>query len=185
MTILRDVSELNKIFRKHIIAQSRLDGEQVLNALSIHGEDLDKLFEEQVYISIERQNLLVLFELQSRPNEADVSMTNDDESIILYRSFVFRIIIYGNDSSMLANELVARFRTEKVRNAFRDDGVHIERINDPEIVNEYKNRTMWLRNDISIDIACEFNISQIDDSEIIESAAIDKIIELKEVNINV
>lgn len=162
MIALSNVNELNKILRNQLIKQSRLNSEQVLNALSIHGEDLDKLLEEQAYISIDRSDLLILFELQSRRNDSDVSMTNEDDSVTMYRSFNFRVIIYGNDSSSLANVLVSRFRTEAVRNELHYNGVYLERVNEPDILNEYKNNTMWLRNDIVLEISCKFNISQID-----------------------
>lgn len=158
--MLTSVDELNKILRQVIIQQSNLSDEQVLNSLSIHGEDLDKLFEEQEYISIDRSDALILFELQSRRSSADISMTNDDGSITLYRSFTFRVMIYGNDSSNIANVLIARLRTEDVRVQLLDSNIYVEKVSEPDVLNEYKNQTMWIRNDIAIDISCEFNISQ-------------------------
>lgn len=180
MRALSSVKELNKILREVLVSQSQLSQSKVLNALSIHGEDLDELFEEQIYTSIERYEVMILFELQSRRNTSDVSMTNDDGTITLDRSFALRVVIYGNDSSDVANLLVARLRTENIRNFLHEQGVYLEKINEPDILNEYKNNTMWLRNDIEIDIISKFNITQTELESEFSQLALMKILEIKE-----
>lgn len=159
-----NVKELEKILKQTIATQSELSDDRVLNALSIYGTELDKVLAgtDDVYESIDQSNTTLLFELKSRPATSDVSMTeteeNDDDSITYYKAFRLHLIIYGDLSSDVAIKLVARFRTEDVRLSLYEQGVYLEKIDDPFILNEYKNETMWLRNDIDIDISVKFNI---------------------------
>lgn len=183
-----NIIELNKDLRTILTEQTGLDSSKVLNALSVYGTDLDKLMSEQIYESIEQSDALLLFELQSRDstdNQSqeqqqvikdrltasdyifaadDLEVSDDarelDDSITYDKAFRLRIIIYGSGGSDIATKLVARLRTEAIRSRLYEQGIYLERVNDPDIVNEYKNETMWLRNDVNIDIAVEFNISQ-------------------------
>ena len=165
MIAFENVKELEKILRESLITQSELLPERVLNSLSLYGTQLDKKLSETRYGSIEQSDCLTLFELTSRDSTSDVSMTdkedNDDNNITYYKAFRLRVIMYGDDSSDIALKIVARFRTEEIRNHLYEQGVYLERIGDPFILNEYKNETMWLRNDIEIDIAVKFKIAPI------------------------
>lgn len=161
-------SSINKIestLRQHLIAQSQLDGKYVLNSLSVYGTELDELLEEDIYKSIDKSDSLILFELRSRDNKSDVSMMNEEDSLVesieYDKAFTLYLIIYGSNSSDLALKLVSRFRTEKVRGELYDNGIYLEKVSDPTIINEYKNNTMWLRNDISIDVSVKYIVSTI------------------------
>lgn len=173
MIAFQNVKELEKILRENLIIQSELKPERVRNSLSIYGTQLDKLLSEEIYGSIEQSDCLLLFELNSRESTSDVSMTetedNDDNSITYYKAFRLRVILYGDDSSDIALKLVARFRTEEVRSHLYEQGVYLEKISDPFKLNEFKNETMWIRNDIEIDIGCKFKIQPINlDSNFID-----------------
>lgn len=175
MISLSSSEQIESILRSNLIIQSELSAEQVLNSLSIHGEDLDKLFDEQVYVSIDRTDALLLFELQSRQSDSDVS-NSDDDSILTYRSFSLRCIVYGNDSTNVSTKIISRFRTSEVIETLQSQGIYLEQISDADILNEYKNNTMWLRNDFTLDISCKFTISKNSTGQSIDSAKVDKII---------
>lgn len=159
------VDDLNKVLRKYLIKQSQLPNKRVLNTLSTYGDTLDKFLNCTEVNSYELSDVVLLFELISRNNDSDISFTEDDlnDSITYNKSYTLKLILYGNNSSDVANKIVARFRTEKVRNSLYEEGVYIEKIEDPVSFNEFKNKVMWPRNDINILISCEFSFSQIEE----------------------
>lgn len=161
MKTLQNVDAIEKVMRAQLIAQSEVNQKFVRNSLSIHGEALEKLLEEQIYSSISTNDAMILFEFRDRLTDSDGSETNEDGSISYYKSYKLYVIIYGDNSTNIANNIVARFRTEAVRLALRDEGIYLEQISEASKINEYKNETMWLRNDIEIDISCQLSISQI------------------------
>lgn len=163
MISLTSIEKLNSLMRDQLIKQSQLSPKRVLNALSIHGEDLDELISGSVYGSIEPSNEVILFELRSRNDGSNVTFTEENGEITCYKSYSLRIIIYGDESTTLVNKIMSRFRTIKVRNDLLSKGVYVEKISDPEKINEYKNDSMWIRNDMDIDISCKMTIPQVDD----------------------
>lgn len=165
MITLQNTNSIETIIRAALIAQSGLNGKFIRNSLSLHGEALEKVLSEQIYTSIDGLDSLMLFELQSRQNDADMSETESDGSISYYKSFTIYVIIYGDSSTDIANVLTARFRTESVRTQLQYDGIYLEKISDPQKINEYKNETMWIRNDIEIDISCQIKIKQVSEEE--------------------
>lgn len=160
MISISNVNEIEKIIRQTLITQSELDGSDVLNALSIYGTTLDKLFEEHIFTSVEQSDSFMLFELMSRDASSDISMDEND-AITYYKAFKVKLIIYGNSSSDIALKLCSRLRTEEVRANLYEQGIYLEKVSDPYILNEYKNETMWLRNDIDIDIAVKYTVQPI------------------------
>lgn len=155
------VKELNKVLRQQVILQTELPADNVRNGLSTYGETLEKLLAKQTYEAYEQEDSFIVFELKTRQNESDVSYTNDDDTVTYDRSYELICYIYGNSSADVANKLVARLRTEKVRTDLYDQGVYLEKINEPISFNEYKNDMMWLRTDVSIMISCEFRLNQV------------------------
>ena len=161
MTNMASVKELNKIIRNHLIEQSELNQKNVLNAISNYGETLDKLIENQVFGSYQKTDVVLLFQLNSRDNDADISFTDSDDKIVYYKSYEIYITMYGDNSPNIANNIASRFRTQQVKNSLLDSGIYLEYISNPTIINEFKNKSLWIRTDLSIGIRCQFSISQI------------------------
>ena len=175
MIAIESTAKLEELLRNLLIEQSTLASERVLNSLSIHGEDLDKLLEDSIYVSLDRTDCVLLFELISRESSSDIS-NEDEDAISTYRSFSLKCILYGNDSNEIATEIVSRLRTEKVIEDLQAQGIYLETVSRIESVNEYKNETMWQRNDFDIDISCLFKISKISAEYELDSVEVDKII---------
>ena len=165
ITPIESVDELNKLLRIELMKQSELDATKVLNALSLHGNDMSKYLSDSIYKSLEVSDTILFFELQSRSDIKDVSMSESDGSITYYKPFRMHCIMYGLKSSTTMAKLVARLRTELSRNSLYDKGVYLEKISDPLIFNEYINETMWLRNDIDVDIAVNINVEPVEDEQ--------------------
>lgn len=161
MISISDVNELNKILRTELITQSELEGKFVRNALDIHGQDLDKLLEAQVYSSIDTSDVLLLFQLHSRDSNSDISQTLENDTILIYTSYTLYCILYGNESNNVANKIVARFRTDEVRDDLYAQGVYLEEITNPKTFDEFKNETMWQRADFEINVSCQREIKPV------------------------
>lgn len=169
---MSNVDNINKIIRTCIIQNSNVSAEFVRNALSGSGPRLDKHKSGDIFETIEHDDILIIFELQARNNNNDMSETDENDIIRHYQSFTINIIIYGDSSHSSATILVSRMRTEFVRNTLYEQGVHIENVSNTTSVNEFKNDTMWMRTDFSIDITCRFEIEQATVYEDFDSAKI-------------
>lgn len=165
MTSITDINELNKIMRSYVMQQAELDGEFVRNSLSTYGETLDKLLFKQSHGSICSCDVLILFELINRDSSSNKSMTEIDDTVTMYMSYTFKLIIYGSMTETIANKLVARMRTASVRERLDADGVYLENIATAKSVNEFKNGIMLCRQDIDIDISCMMSVKQVSDAD--------------------
>lgn len=170
-----DINELNKELRSVLITQAEIDGQHVRNALSTFGETLDKLLFKQTYDTICPCDELILFELKSRRNDADASMTEADDSVTYYKSFELYIIIYGDNAANVMTKLIARLRTQAVRLQLIDSGIFLEKVGNDNSLNEFKNDVMFHRHDCSIDISCRFSIQQVSTDYTMDTADIDLI----------
>lgn len=163
MIPISSTKEINKILRNILIKQSELPAKRIVDSLSTFGETLDKLLEKTIYDSYKTSDSVILFELLDRDSSNNMSYTKEDSTIKYQRSFEWKLIIYGNDSSDIATKIVARYRTQKIRDDLQNQGIYLEEVTEPTTFNEFKNNVIWLRNDLSINITCEFEITQIDD----------------------
>lgn len=162
MNTIANIDELNKLIRNQLIIQAELPSNRVRNALTTYGAMLDKLLTKQEFDSVCPCEELMLFELKTRENDADVSMTeNEDASISYYKSYSVYIILYGNNSATIMNKLIARLRTQAVRQALYEEGVYIEEVKNDLSINEFKNDVMWHRHDTEILISCKMSIKQV------------------------
>lgn len=167
MAIISNIDEINKILRNCLITQSQVtDPKQVLNALSIYGDELHRRINNStVYTSYEPNDVFILFELGTSQNANNVSFNEDDDEIdgdIVYqRAFNLRVMIYGNDSMNVSHKLASRLRTANVRESLLQQGIKIDYVDDPDTTKEFINNTLWFRSDFDINITCEMSIEQV------------------------
>ena len=186
MKIFTNSDEINKLIRLQIIRQANLLPERVLNSLSTYGAELDKVLteiltvstshtvgrhnvqsseDESIYVPIQHSDVVVLFELQDRQSSNNMSETNDDNSVTYTKSYIVHLILYGDSCGDVATTLVARLRTERCRTELLDEGISLERVTDPDRINEFKNNTLWQRTDFDIYISVEYKYTQVDDMQ--------------------
>ena len=175
MIAFSDINELNRIIRTQLIKQSGLDGSFVRNALSLYGTNLHKETSTNIFQTLEQDDVLMLFELQIPQNQYDTSMTEDDDSISYFKSFVMKIIIYGANADNVAIKTAARLRSEFVLNKLSEEGIYIQTVTDPMSMNEYLNDVMWHRADFDINFSCMFEIEQVDNFDNLEQIDITSI----------
>ena len=165
---LSSTNDIEKIIRTTLALQAQVPLNFVSNALSLYGVMLDQNTEFDIFESITPDQTLILFELNNREGEADMSETQPDNTISVFCSFTIHVIIYGDSARNVSNHLVGRLHTERVRESLLSQGIYVESVSKPEGIQEYKNGTMRIRNDFDIDISCELNVSQIGEDYIID-----------------
>ena len=107
----------------------------------------------------------------------NISFTSND-SIIYNQSYNLKITLYGNESLNLSNKIIARLRTEKIRNSIYDEGIYLEKIENPKSLNEFINDVLWLRTDFNILLSCEFLYSQVEQDNNMENTSSIKLIDV-------
>lgn len=151
------------LLRQSLIRNSGLDSERVLNSLSLTGTELDELLEDSIYNSIDHDNNTLLFEISPETSTSDMheESLNDSATLIYYKVYSCHIIIYGNDSNILALELASRLMSNEVQNELYTEGIYVSDVSHPQSFNEFKNNSMWLRNDITVTFGLRYTISKI------------------------
>ena len=161
ITKTSDIQELNKIVRNQIIEQSELEPNQVMNGVSIHGQDLLTAINKYAYRSYDLKDSFIVFKLNSRESSSDMSQTKENGQIKYIASYAIQLSIYGLSAQTLANKIVARFRTEYARLQLQEQGVYLENISRPTTSNDFINDTLMIRCEVYINISVEMTIEQV------------------------
>ena len=161
ITKTSSIQELNKIIRNQLILQSELQPNQVMNGVSIHGQDLLERINQYAYKTYTLDSSFIVFVLESRDSSSDFSQTREDGNLNITASYLVHCYVYGFESQTLVNKIVARLRTEYSRLALQEQGVYLESINNIVTGNDFINNTLMIRTDFYINISCEMEISQI------------------------
>lgn len=159
--VIENLMDLDKHIRNELIEQSGLLAKRVLNAISVRGQDLSKLIDDNIYMSYNLSDCVIIFEVLIDSDSSDnVSLTEKDESITDYSAFNVKVIVYGNKSNILCHKIKSRFLSEEVRQSLWDNGIHLIEISNIESINEFINNTIWTRCDFDIKIACRLNFDK-------------------------
>lgn len=159
MIYITSINELNKLIRNVLIEQSTISPEFVRSVHTEYGADLDKK-NGSVFTTLTQNDEAILFDLETNDTSNNMSETTNDITTI-YQSFKASVIMYGHQTSLLAEYLVARLRTEEVREKLQVDGIHLERVSSPTKIEEFKNGVVWARHDFDIDFSCQLLVPPI------------------------
>lgn len=161
--MIKSIKEVDKIIGDMLVKQSELQRGSIVNGCSIRGVDLSKFVTEKVKLSYDLSDSVIIFETKTSNND-DIDFTETEKDVVRESlSLEVSVIIYGNQSLALAKVLKARFESEKVRNDLLDKEVYLSSVNEITFMNEFINETIWPRADFSMSIACEIQVSQIDE----------------------
>lgn len=155
-----DIQELNKIIRNQLILQSGLSSNQVMNGVSIHGQDLLERINQYAYKTYTLQSSFVVFVLESRDSDSNFSQVQDDGNIRVVASYKVHCYIYGYNCQTLANVMVGRLRTEYARLDLQQNGVYLADVSEPITSNDFINDSLMIRTDFFINISCEMLVQQ-------------------------
>lgn len=160
--VIKESLEIDRIIRNILIEQSELESNRVLNATSVRGQDLSKLFKDKIYKSYELDDLVILFETVFRPNSNNnVVMEEEDTTITNYSAYYVKVLVYGNKSPYLINKLRSRLLSSTVSDKLYDSGILLEKVSNPEPMREWINETLWIRNDFTLEISCRESFEKV------------------------
>lgn len=160
---ISNIFELDKIIRKYLISQSELDSKKVINSLSVRGPDLEVLIGKNTYFSPDLNTSILLFENENNDTNNNVAVPEEDGTFSIYQSFRCKVILYGNYSKTLGLILKSRMESEVIRQNLFDEGINIEKVTSPVSLNEFKNETVWIRTDLSIEYSCRMSVQPINE----------------------
>ena len=144
--------EIIKIIRKYIHDVIGINLKDIRDSTSLYGEDLLKVLEGKKYNSYKLSDSVVLLNLETRNNSSDMAITQDD-STIYYRSYQLKVYIYGDSAINIGNKIYAVFNSDYILSNLLEEGIYVEEITSPTLINEFVNEVMWPRCDL------DFNIS--------------------------
>lgn len=157
MSVIQALNSLDDaiiILRNAIIDITKLDGQFVINALSIYGADLAKI-KAEAQESIKHSgsdpentdvDTMIIFEV-TRNEDSQNNMIQAD---VVYAAYKMHLILYGDnaeETSITLKKELLKFDEKAVLN-FK--GVQISSISNITAVNEFKNETLWQRRDMDI-----------------------------------
>lgn len=167
MTQITNLHDIEKIVGNMLVKQSQLDRSRIANAITPRGVDLSKFVTENVKLSYDLHDVVIIFEVIATDvegiNFTEAETDNENSNIRENAAFQVRLTIYGNEALGMSKILKARIESEKVRMDLLDKGLYVIDVQQIESINEYLNETMWPRADFSFRIACEMSIAQVDD----------------------
>ena len=159
--MIANINSIETIIRNILIEQSQLEPEFVRNSLSIYSTPL-MTDNQSILDTLQQNQLMILFELRARNDVLNISEQDEETGIItMYQGYQAHVIIYGDDCRTLANKLIARLRTGRLNDIFRDNMLEFYSASNPESVQEYINEVMWLRTDFDIDLSCIMEIEPV------------------------
>lgn len=156
-----NINNIETIIRNILIEQSQLDPKFVRNSLSLYSTPLD-INTQNVLETIEQDDTMLLFELRARTDVLNISEQDlETGAITYYQGYQVHVIIYGDECRTLANKIIARLRSSRLNDLFRENLLEFYGASNPESIQEYINNVLWLRTDFDIDLSCIMEIDPV------------------------
>lgn len=169
MTYITNFHSVEKIIGDTLLQQSELEQGRIINGLSTRGVSLSKFITDNVLLSYDVLDSVIIFEITTADNN-DINFTERDNNNIREGCmYEVKVIAYGNDSINLIKKLKARFESARVRNDLLQQGIYLIESSSSISVNDFINETIYPRTDWSFTIAYETEISLLDDEQPIDS----------------
>lgn len=159
---MNQIKEVSKIIRNFLNEITGIKLENIINGNSIRGPEMEKKISDNIYCSYDNDDILIIFTISSRENTYnDISFETDEYgNLIKTVPLEINLCIYGNDSMDLMNSIKSNVLSDGGRYRLYSNGIYLESCDNIVTVNEFKNGSMWLRNDMNINITIEKLIEQ-------------------------
>ena len=158
------IDNLDRVIRTMLISQSELPARFVRNASSAYGTDLDKRLLDEVFDSIETDDVLMLFDNNVDAQDDNVSMTESNDDLTYYLTFKTTVTLYGDRSADVAVKTIARLRSELVRLKLQSNDVFVKDVTNPVVLREFKNNVLWTRHSFELSYAVKLTINSVEES---------------------
>lgn len=162
MSSIKNTKEIERIMRNALIENSGVNENYIRNILTEFSVDLDKDYTTSIFTSLSEEDAAILFELT--PDENEAAMSEDiynSNNIAYYKYFKLKLIVYGDDSSIVSLRVASRLRSESVRDDLISKGIQVVKISEPSEINEIINGVIWQRCDLNIMLGCELIIEPV------------------------
>ena len=162
--------ELTILIRKMLLKQSNVNDDNVLNLMSVRGQDLQKLIQDSgIYVSYDLNDSIILFNISKSNSTENVQLDLQNNIIPTYMSYRCHIYVYGNNSYFLAEIIRSRILTQKNLDDMVGNGIKITSCSDIETSRGFINETVWPRSDFDINFSCLYEIKPVDDYEVMDT----------------
>ena len=157
--------ELTKILYSKLILFSGLDRTQIRNADGLQGSNIEKLIDSTKIESLQINDSFIIFEIVESPDRLNIDEEDDDtiSSIIEYK---FIVRCYGWPSAILAQQILARFKTNDNLLELRSKGIYINNISTIDPIKEFINNIWWPRRDFTIKMLVRYSTQKVDPSSV-------------------
>lgn len=160
---ISSIHQLEKIIGDMLLKQTELKRERIINGLSIRGVDLSKFITDNVSLSYDVSDIVLIFEI-SAMNENTINISEaEDDGIREDVCFEVSITCYGNESLFKIKQLKARLESDKVRYDLSKEGVYFIDASSIIQINDFLNETIYPRTSMTFRIACELQVNVVDD----------------------
>ena len=157
--------ELTKILYSKLILFSGLDRTQIRNADGLQGSNIEKLIDSTKIESLQINDSFIIFEIVESSDRLNIGEEDDDtiSSIIEYKLIVR---CYGWPSAILAQQILARFKTNDNLLELRSKGIYINNIITIDPIKEFINNIWWPRRDFTIKMLVRYSTQKVDPSSV-------------------
>lgn len=147
-----DFENVIRNLRKIIINYIGIDGNRVLNALSVRGADLLKIINETELNSYNLSDSFIVFELLEDPDKEYFVMEEDEDNVCYISNLHMDLKLYGKPCHAVSRKLISTFKNETILMELYNSGIYYRGITGPSSVNEFINNTLWPRCDMTIKV---------------------------------
>ena len=163
--MISKIEEIDIIVAKYLTSLSMLDTNRIINGNSIHGPELSKIVQDNISLSYDLTDSVIIFTTAIENNNVDYTEYDNSKTVRNQFSAVVNLTIYGNTSRLIAECLKARFETEKIRYNLLQEGLKFKIADEITSIDDIMNDTVWPRTDMKLHFVTEmlFDIDEFDE----------------------
>ena len=151
-----DYNVLTKILYNKLILFSEIEKTQIRNIDGLQGADIEKLISSTKIDSLELSDSFIIFEIIENSDMLRTIEENDN-TISTVISYDFIVRCYGRPAHMLANKILARFRTDDNLLDLRSKGIYANNLEPITTTKEFINNLWWPRCDFTIKMIVRYS----------------------------
>ena len=135
---------------------------RILNADSIRGTALSEVISSHEEYSPDVSSSFLLFELlENTDGDHFISKGKEEQIMMTVQSYIFHMMIYGNQAPKDAQKISAIFKEEGCALELRDSGVFIQGVSPVDPINEFINDTLLIRRDVIVKLQCRHEFGNV------------------------
>lgn len=147
---MRSLNDALKVFRKLLMKITKVPNNLILNGESIRGTELVTIKNGQK-VPISLDDTCIIHYINPVDTINIIEPVENDDYIQTLQSYELHLVIYGNNSHNVVNNIKANIYSEYCSNTLRDNDISLLNIESIENTSDFKiNQTYVLRYDVKI-----------------------------------